>query len=48
MIAAGEVSGKLDESLSAVIQMKKHAMNSKIRGAMVIPWLFSRSLWYWH
>lgn len=39
MIAAGEVSGKLDESLSeAVIQMKKtYAMNSKIRGAMVYP-----------
>ncbi|MEK9158478.1 MAG: type II secretion system F family protein, partial [Patescibacteria group bacterium] len=39
MIAAGEVSGNLDESLSeAVIQMKKtYAMNSKIRGAMVYP-----------
>ncbi|MCX6779336.1 MAG: type II secretion system F family protein [Candidatus Magasanikbacteria bacterium] len=39
MIAAGEVSGKLDESLSqAVEQMKKsYAMTSKIRGAMVYP-----------
>jgi len=39
MIAAGEVSGKLDESLSqSVEQMKKsYAMTSKIRGAMVYP-----------
>lgn len=39
MIAAGEISGKLDESLSqAVEQMKKsYAMTSKIRGAMVYP-----------
>lgn len=39
MIAAGEVSGKLEDSLSeAVNQMKKtYAMNSKIRGAMIYP-----------
>jgi len=39
MIAAGEISGKLDESLSqAVEQMKKtYAITSKIRGAMVYP-----------
>lgn len=39
MIAAGEISGKLDESLSqAVEQMKKtNSINSKIKGAMVYP-----------
>lgn len=39
MIAAGEVSGKLEESLAeAVTQMKRtYAMNSKIRGAMIYP-----------
>lgn len=39
MIGAGEISGKLDESLDQiVIQMKKTAaMNSKIRGAMIYP-----------
>lgn len=39
MIAAGEISGKLDESLTQIVnQMKKtYAMNSKIRGAMIYP-----------
>lgn len=39
MIAAGEVSGTLDESLAEITeQMKKnYAMNSKIRGAMIYP-----------
>ncbi len=39
MIGAGEISGKLDESLENIVnQMKKtSAMNSKIRGAMIYP-----------
>lgn len=39
MVHAGEVSGKLDESLEQiVIQMKKtQALNSSIRGAMIYP-----------
>lgn len=39
MIASGELSGKLDETLEQiVIQMKKtHELNSSIRGAMIYP-----------
>src|SRR3989338_3338575 len=39
MIASGEISGKLDESLDQiVIQMKKtHELASSIRGAMIYP-----------
>lgn len=39
MIAAGETSGKLDESLTEIVnQMKKNReMNSKVRGAMIYP-----------
>lgn len=39
MIEAGEVSGKLEDSLSETVnQMKKtYAMNSKIKGAMIYP-----------
>lgn len=39
MMAAGEISGTLDENLAEITeQMKKnYAMNSKIRGAMIYP-----------
>lgn len=39
MLASGEVSGKLDESLSEIVkQMKKNKeLNSKVRGAMIYP-----------
>lgn len=39
MIAAGETSGKLDESLAEIVsQMKKtRELNSKVRGAMIYP-----------
>lgn len=39
MIAAGEISGKLDESLEQIVtQMKKsHALSASIRGAMIYP-----------
>ncbi|MBI5731764.1 MAG: type II secretion system F family protein [Candidatus Magasanikbacteria bacterium] len=39
MVAAGEVAGKLDESLNEIVaQMKKtYALTAKIRGAMIYP-----------
>ncbi len=39
MVAAGELSGKLEESLQQIeVQMKKtHELNSTIRGAMIYP-----------
>lgn len=39
MLAAGEISGKLDETLAEIVkQMKKtQEMNSKVRGAMIYP-----------
>ncbi|MEK9183336.1 MAG: type II secretion system F family protein [Patescibacteria group bacterium] len=39
MLASGEISGKLDESLSEIVkQMKKNKeLNSKVRGAMIYP-----------